>query len=117
MGASTPLRWINVLFVQRPRRARRWVANLEELLQWVEGFSHAGVRVAFLVADFEKLHPSVQWQLAAQAHVLVGVTGAALAWAGFLRGGVVLDLFPPDSNSRTEGWGRNPVSHYGGLAR
>jgi len=25
--------------------------------------------------------------------------------------------FPPNSNFCTEGWGRNPVSHYGGLAR
>jgi len=111
-------RWLNVLLVQRPKRSLRWIVNLPEVLQWVKDFSHPRVRLAVLVTDFELVHPIAQWQLAAQAHMLVGVTGAAVAWAGFLpKGGAILDLFPPDSNFCTEGWGNNHVSHYGGLAR
>lgn len=116
--AASPQRWLRVVFVQRPKRAGRWVANLADVLQWVEGFRHPSVRLSLITADFEKLHPATQWQLASQAHILVGVTGAALAWAAFQpRGGVVLDIFPPGSNFCAEGWGRNRVSHYGGLAR
>ncbi|CAE8644622.1 unnamed protein product [Polarella glacialis] len=112
---------VHVLWVQRPKRARRWIANMEEVAEWIQGWrhpGHPGLQVAVLVADFEQLHPATQWRLAAQADILVGVTGAALAWAAFQRpGAAVLDIFPPGSNFCTEGWGKNYVSHYGGLAR
>merc|ERR1712224_378900 len=53
-----------------------------------------------------------------RAHILVGVTGAAMAWTAFFpAGGAVIDIFPPRSNFCSEGWDRNPASHYGGLAR
>eukprot|EP00434_Breviolum_minutum_P041810 symbB.v1.2.037196.t1/scaffold5424.1/size27344/4 len=76
------LRNVNLLWVQRPRRASRWIANMEE------------------------------------ADILVGVTGAAMAWGAFMhKDAAILDLFPPGSKFCNEGWGSNSVSHYGGLAR
>ncbi|CAL1125910.1 unnamed protein product [Cladocopium goreaui] len=115
------LRNVNVLWVQRPKRASRWIANMEEILNWLQGFEHprfSDLRVRVLVAHFERLHPAIQWHLARHADILVGVTGAAMAWGAFMhQNAVILDLFPPGSKFCNEGWGSNTVSHYGGLAR
>eukprot|EP00439_Symbiodinium_sp_Y106_P076884 s168_g15.t4 len=112
---------IHVLWVQRPKRASRWIANMDEVASWIAGWQHPTapeVQVVVLVAHFERLHPAAQFHLARQADVLVGVTGAAMAWSTFMHAGAtVLDLFPPASKFCTEGWGANVVSHFGGLAR
>uniref|UniRef100_A0A7S4RQ55 Uncharacterized protein n=1 Tax=Alexandrium monilatum TaxID=311494 RepID=A0A7S4RQ55_9DINO len=115
---EAPKHNLQVLVVQRPKGAGRWIANMDDVIRWAEAWSHPRASLSLLIADLGGLHPAAQWQLASRTHILVGVTGAALAWAAFQpRGGVVLDLFPPASNFCTEGWGRNPVSHYGGLSR
>eukprot|EP00927_Polykrikos_kofoidii_P044790 TRINITY_DN38674_c0_g1_i1.p1 TRINITY_DN38674_c0_g1~~TRINITY_DN38674_c0_g1_i1.p1 ORF type:complete len:810 (-),score=66.03 TRINITY_DN38674_c0_g1_i1:252-2588(-) len=111
-------RQVNVLVVQRPKNRGRWIANLENVVDLIHGWRNDRALFSVLIADLEPLHPATQWFLATQAHILVGVTGAALGWLAFMRpGSVVLDLFPPGSASCTEGWGNNKVSHYGGLAR
>ena len=28
---------VNILWVQRPRRASRWISNMEEVLTWLQG--------------------------------------------------------------------------------
>eukprot|EP00928_Gymnodinium_smaydae_P023016 TRINITY_DN19154_c0_g2_i1.p1 TRINITY_DN19154_c0_g2~~TRINITY_DN19154_c0_g2_i1.p1 ORF type:complete len:700 (+),score=124.21 TRINITY_DN19154_c0_g2_i1:157-2100(+) len=109
---------VHVLIVQRRPGTGRWIANLDEALRWATTWRHARARLEIVVADFDRLHPGAQWQLATQAHILIGVTGAALAWTAFLpHGGVVLDVFPPHSDFCKEGWNRNPATHYGGLSR
>ncbi|CAJ1360552.1 unnamed protein product [Effrenium voratum] len=110
---------IHILWVQRPRRAGRWISNMDEISSWLEGWQHhLNLKLIALVAHFERLHPAVQWHLARQADILVGVSGAAMAWGTFMhRDAVILDLFPPGSKFCTEGWGGNTISHYGGFAR
>eukprot|EP00746_Dinoflagellata_sp_MGD_P047029 gnl/MRDRNA2_/MRDRNA2_215948_c0_seq1.p1 gnl/MRDRNA2_/MRDRNA2_215948_c0~~gnl/MRDRNA2_/MRDRNA2_215948_c0_seq1.p1 ORF type:complete len:308 (-),score=49.66 gnl/MRDRNA2_/MRDRNA2_215948_c0_seq1:386-1255(-) len=110
---------LNVLFIQRRKENQRWIANFDDAVDWILKWQHqhGKVRVALLVVAMERLHPITQWLLAEQTQIMVGVTGAALAWAAFMApGSVVLDNFPPNSNFCTEGWS-NPVSHYGGLSR
>lgn len=109
---------LNILILQRRKKARRWIANVEEVVQLILNLHHPRARLSVLLAHFEDLHPATQWRLAAQAHIFVGAAGAGLAWLAFMPpGSAVLDLFPPHARSCTEGWGGDLVSHYGGLSR
>eukprot|EP00392_Amoebophrya_sp_AT5.2_P007636 g7651.t1 len=118
---------INMVLVQRKPKARRTIENVDELLKFLEAHQAENAEtysLRLLVVYLELVTPTTQYFLASRAHVWMGATGAANAWAVFMkkRGAVLLDTFPPlngfcDREKTVSAWNGNPVTHFGGLAR
>ncbi|CAE7705709.1 unnamed protein product, partial [Symbiodinium microadriaticum] len=81
--------------VQRPKRQglrSRGGSGGDGDGERISGYGVADNEVVVLVAHFERLHPAAQFHLARQADVLVGVTGAAMAWSTFMHAGATVPL-------------------------
>ncbi|CAD7962085.1 unnamed protein product [Amoebophrya sp. A120] len=104
----------NLVIVQRQKKAKRTFENLSELLAFLSSVG----KVAVLVVYLEQITPTTQYFLARQADIWMGATGAANAWAVFMKpGSILLDTFPPLNGFCDRGWNMNPVTHFGGLTR